>query len=167
MVVKLIRNLLCYKNTTKTTKLMAYEDFCDFEQSSILKELGFNKEVNHYYLGDDSLHEVSTFQDFNDDSIQLGENIEHISAPSLSQVVEWLKEKGIELTIEEVVYPCEDPYYYHLEHGNSSTLSMNFETSDAALFAGIDEALEELLKEQDIATAETQHRGCYYEIMRH
>lgn len=66
------------------------------------------------------------------------------SCNELIKTLQDLKDQGILVFVEKVVYDCEDPYYYHIEDGDSAVLGENYETVEEAIEAGIYEANEML-----------------------
>ena len=79
---------------------MNHEDYCTFEQSKALKELGFDLDVFHYYLKDFS-GEIHFWEiEEGEDNPNGWRHENRISAPSLSQAQKWLREKGIEIDFE-------------------------------------------------------------------
>lgn len=86
---------------------MNREDYCSFEQSQRLKELGFDWECSHYYTGNydvrlkestqfsgEHYHVKDFYHNFNDDTKSHGQPCyPNCSAPTLSQAQKWLRDK--------------------------------------------------------------------------
>lgn len=139
---------------------MCNEDYCSFEQSVKLKELGFDWECHYHYEINRLLSpNVRTFyysMDIDSDDLCFdvnGRNIGDISAPTLSQAAKWLREvKGI--SVESVSCGYEDNVNGNIIWSSFICLlkdklgfdqAATFNSYEQALSAGIDKALE-LLK---------------------
>ena len=120
------------------------EDFVTYEQAVQLKELGFDRDTDYYYSGyDKQLYSrwMPNGFDYNEPPTP---------APTLSQAQKWLREvketyvearlrwsKSNEVKFEaNIGWPVlSDPSFF-------THLSTLFDTYEAALSAGVDEALE-------------------------
>lgn len=124
---------------------MDEKDFVSFETAKRLKEAGFSEKVTsvyaHVYKGEDGWHlrngyiedDYNHYEWFN------------ISAPTLWQAQKWLREvKGIEVSAAW----CRRRKFYYYWRGELSCTDENvkfgydFPSYEAALSAGIDEALD-------------------------
>lgn len=144
------------------------EDFVTYEQAIVLKRLGFNMNVNHYYDNDGEL--VESLADYNnEDSFNSQEtaydDFNHgycdeisCSAPTLAQVRKWILDN-------HKIFITSDLYFKDYQQGNysnpeyiyivvdmrrhndafrihSDNKGMFFRTSEDAISAGIDECLK-------------------------
>lgn len=69
------------------------EDFVDFDLAKKLKEKGFREKVNAYYGKHENIFEVHPSLDMNDNDYRC-------SAPTISQVLKWLRDKKIHLVVD-------------------------------------------------------------------
>ena len=125
---------------------MCKEDYCSYEQSKKLKELGFDWLSNRYYSKEDcadgqvweySCHPPQNYSD----------SPRRFTAPTLAQTQKWLREvKKITILID--ILSNKKQFYWKLYdndlHFNGAS-NTNYNTYEQALSAGIDKALE-LLK---------------------
>ena len=132
------------------------EDYVSFEQAQMLKELGFKEKCFAFYtcLGNLEINHLTfsgqhiKLENYNDDSINEKYKNVSFSAPTLSQVQKWLREKGM------IVLAGYEPYKYwliendgpkwkyYINSKDSIHHSMaEFNSYEQALSAGIDKAL--------------------------
>ena len=116
------------------------EDFVSFEIAKKLKEKGFNWFCSHYYrTKSKDLFMVFPCEDWSDTE-------ERINAPTISQVLKWLREKK---TIS--VEPCATPYncwYYMIKCKGEIKVTYTgnkYKTYEAAAIAGIEYARDNLI----------------------
>lgn len=64
---------------------MITEDYVSFEIAKLLKEKGFNEDVNSYFISDNEIALISNRRDFNNHGI-------YLSAPTLQMAMKWLRE---------------------------------------------------------------------------
>jgi hypothetical protein len=77
---------------------MIKEEFVTFELAKKLKEKGFKEKVNAYYGMLENLFDVHPALDMND-------SVYRASAPTISQVLKWLREeKEVDLVIEPIYF---------------------------------------------------------------
>ena len=125
------------------------EDFVTYEQAKALKELGFDWGCNHYYhIRDEGRNTYFSYYGNHND----GRSRKKVSAPILSQVQKWLREKEIEVGVfgefdgelrtEKWVWLMRK-FNTHL-YDTVFSEGINYDTYEQALSAGIDKALEQL-----------------------
>lgn len=119
---------------------------CTFEQSQILKRLGFNKECNRSYNGS-RLSSTINYRNHNDKQFA-------VSAPSVTTAAAFLRE---ELGIDIVVSPRFNSktgerigYFWRWAQRTDVNDNRIYRNFDKALLAGISKVLELLGKEENI-----------------
>lgn len=136
---------------------MTHEDYCTFEQSKALKEMGFDWDVFHYYLKDLS-GEIQFWEiDEGEDNPNGWRNGYRISAPTLAQAAKWLRGKGIGITVQIYTKEKRDwgpnyfegvfyrPYFTSTKDAQAMGIINNdFNSYEEALSAGIDGALKKI-----------------------
>ena len=130
------------------------EHYVTYEQSQILKRLGFKEETTHYYVNFKSDGEVKLWSCNPPENHNARLSINEVcSAPRLDQAQKWLREgKGI--MIEPFASIPDKMWAYRLYHTkgekfgmtlvipNKSIVVYEFNSYELALSAGIDKALE-------------------------
>lgn len=135
------------------------EDFVTLEQAVQLKELGFDRECNHYYDTEtkelvENHNDYSPEDSFSDCSAY--DNHNHcwncVSVPFLAEAQKWLREvKGIHIEIRYVFNPQYEPWVGRIVMLGDQPESelINTDTCDSyeeALLEGIDMVLKILKK---------------------
>ena len=133
---------------------MIHEDYCTFEQSKALKEMGFDWDCHAYYdkrRQDGVIDRALRFQNYNYDN----DYMNSVSAPTLSQAAKWLRVKGIGITVQIYTKEKRDwgpnyfegvfyrPYFTSTKDAHAMGIINNdFNSYEDALSAGIDGALK-------------------------
>lgn len=126
------------------------EDFVSFELAQMLKEKGFDWTCSHYYrTKSKDLFMIFPSEDWNNTE-------ERINAPTISQVLKWLRE-------EKKIHICIDIYddgwffdiasYYKEDTGvyeiklpyKSSKVTPDYDSFEQAALAGIEYSLDNLI----------------------
>ena len=131
------------------------EDFIPFEIAVKLKEKGFREECLLHYTDTGSLfsNSIDTYDrpnqelDYSDfrKCFNNGNSIGLVDAPTLSQVLKWLREK--EISIE----PCATPYsywYYMIKEKGTIKVTYtgeNYNNYEQAAIAGVNYCLDKLI----------------------
>lgn len=128
---------------------MTHEDYCTYEQSIKLKELGFDWIYGEGFQEKTYYNSLKTLCQFDEEIVTT-----ELPAPTLAQAQKWLREKGI------IVLAGYEPYKYwlienegpkwkyYINSKDSIHHSMaEFNSYEQALSAGVDKAFE-LLKEE-------------------
>lgn len=126
--------------------LVMSDDFIPFELAVKLKEKGFNEKCYHYYQKEVLLTD-NCWNRYNRGTA------DRCSAPTVSQVLKWLRE---EKKIHIIVEIADSGWYYTVypnirwENGKlkSDTYIMSFKNKDSyeqAVFAGIEYVLDNLI----------------------
>lgn len=124
------------------------EDFVSFEISKKLKEKGFNWTCFHYYrTKSKDLFMIFPREDWS--------NIEErINAPTISQVLKWLREEKLiliglspmqEYDVEETIEWCATVYKADKQGGLSLKEELYYESYEQAALAGIEYSLDNLI----------------------
>jgi hypothetical protein len=115
------------------------EDFVDFDNAKKLKEKGFREKVNAYYGKHENIFEVHPSLDMNDNDYRC-------SAPTIEQVLKWLrKEKKIYVSVE---VEREDWFEYKIVQTIKNTRCNGtkvYETYPEAILSGIEYVLNNLI----------------------
>lgn len=143
---------------------MTHEDYVNFEQAKALKELGFKEKCFTFYtcLGNLEINHLTfsgqhiKLENYNDDSINEKYKNVSFSAPSLSRVQKWLREKEIEVgAFGDFDGEFQtDKWVWLMRKFNTHLYDtvfpedISYDTYEEALSAGIDAALE-LLKQHN------------------
>lgn len=131
---------------------MIMEDFVTFEIAKKLKEKGFREECLYHYQNCGDYAEANRIPgddryDFNTDYLyQCNNNDSYlIDAPTIAQVLKWLREK--EISIE----PCATPYnYWYYMIKEKGTIKATYTGEDynnyeQAALAGIEYVIDNLI----------------------
>ena len=123
------------------------EDFVTFECAKKLKEKGFNNECHAYY--EPIKHCLNISRVFKTNT--LAENYNCITAPTISQVLKWLRDKFF-LHISQKPYPCENGlmWMYEIRKFNKYIVFVianktGFIKEEQATLAGIEYVLDNLI----------------------
>lgn len=117
-------------------------DFVSFEIAKKLKEKGFNNECHAYY--EPIKHCLNISRVFKTNT--LAENYNCITAPTISQVLKWLREEKKIYVLIEVEY--EDWFEYKIVQtikGIRGSSTRVYETFEEAVLAGIEYVLDNLI----------------------
>lgn len=140
------------------------EDFITHEQAIKLKELGFNWECNHFYCQPNGKELKMVcyvpmdfldplYHDFNNPATWSDNSAKTFSAPTLTQVQKWLREK-YKLWLEPVICISNVNYYscdiydlktadeYNYMDGPTSNIEYTFNTPEEALSHAIDKVID-------------------------
>lgn len=121
-------------------------DFVDFDIAKKLKEKGFREKVNAYYGKHENIFEVHPSLDMNDCDYRC-------SAPTISQVLRWLREKNathIEISLGRDGWYFEIIQYEYYEEEKEydcklKTISFINDSYEEAAIAGIESVLNNLI----------------------
>lgn len=124
------------------------EDFVNYEIANKLKNLGFEESTYHYYNIDDIRYCRDDYpSDHNGDPLREFE----ISAPTISQVLKWLRDK-FSLHISQKPYACKDGlmWMYEIRKFNKRIVFVianktGFVEEEEASLAGIEHAIDNLI----------------------
>lgn len=122
---------------------MTYEDYCTYEQSIKLKELGFDWIYGEGFQEKTYYNNLKTLCQFDEEIVTT-----EVPAPTLAQAQKWIREvKGVVL----VVQFGRGKYWWDIFYSNKNIYApLDYDTYEQSLSAGIDKALE-LLKERENA----------------
>ena len=126
------------------------EDFVTYELAVKLKEKGFKEECLCHYIGEDLVYNIESpiaknqlwFSHNKFDNIWLRDNID---APTISQVLKWLRSQ--EISVEPLSTPYNDWKCYIKNKGEIVTMISGdkYKTYENAALAGIDYVLDNLI----------------------
>lgn len=125
------------------------EDFTSFELAKKLKEKGFNEPCYGYYHcngGNDSFELCGN----GDCDFQISKNQYRVAAPTISQVLKWLREEK-KLHIEVMfISPTPNRVKYYItniggDRGFMDISDEHYETWEQAALAGIEYVLDNLI----------------------
>jgi hypothetical protein len=117
------------------------EDFVSFDLGMKLKEKGFREKVNAYYGKRENLFDVHPALDMNDSEYRC-------SAPTISQVLKWLREEKKRFV---VIHPTGHVvHYYYTVHNLARSFdtfeyTRSFATYEEAAIAGIEYVIDNLI----------------------
>lgn len=126
------------------------EDFVTYELAVKLKEKGFKEECLCHYIGEDLVYNIESpiannqlwFSHNKFDNIWHRDNID---APTISQVLKWLRSQ--EISVEPLSTPYNDWKCYIKNKGEIVTMISGdkYKTYEQAAIVGIEEVLDNLI----------------------
>lgn len=87
------------------------EDYCSYEVAKLLKEKGFDIPVWTRYENDDESNEVIFGSEYNWNNSPMGQ----ISAPTHQMAMKWLREKGVQMSIDTIISSSDGDIYFNID----------------------------------------------------
>lgn len=126
------------------------EDFAPFEIAKKLKEKGFREECLCHYIGEDLVYNIESpiannqlwFCHNKFDNIW---HRDYVDAPTISQVLKWLREQ--EISVEPLSTPYND-WKCHVKHKGEIVTMISgdkYKTYEQAAISGIEYVLDNLI----------------------